>query len=423
MLLFTVPFYKVLYQISEVVVAILTIAYFNQLFHIVMSVLLPKKRWKDARKDHRYAFVIAAKDEEAVIGELLDSIKAQDYPEDKITVFVVADNCTDATADVAAEKGAIVFQRTDTTLRGKGYALDYAFKKIMSEYGHLGIEGYFIFDADNVAAKDYVTQMNKVFDSGEEVIIGFRCPKNFSDNWLAGTSAYMFLRESRQINFGRSSLGIGTFTSGTGYLVSARHIQEAGGWPYTTTITEDLEISTVVCTRDQKVAFSPDAIFYDEQPVRFRDFCRQRLRWSKGNHQVFFAKGAELYRSFFRKPSLTKWGMMMHITPIPAFSFIWFILYTVLGLSWAAFHPMPAEVFQAEFLSYCISNWVFPLLAAYFCGFVLVFQCLPYLDAPKWKQFAYILLFPLSMYTFVPLTIAALFMKVEWKPIRHKKSR
>lgn len=420
--LFTVPFYKVLFLITQVVIVVLTVAYFNQMFHIVVSMILPKKRWKDAEKDHRYAFVIAAKDEEAVIGQLLDSIKAQDYPAEKISVFVVADNCTDATATVAAERGAIVFQRTDPVLRGKGFALDYAFKKIMAEYGHLGIEGYFIFDADNVAGKDYVKQMNKAFDCGEDVIIGFRCPKNFSDNWLAGTSGYMYLRESRQINFGRSSLGIGTFSSGTGYLVSARYIKEAGGWPYTTTLTEDLEISTVVCARDGKVQFCPDAIFYDEQPVRFRDFCRQRLRWSKGDHQVFFKKGAELYRSFFRKPSFTKWGMMMHITPIPAFSFIWFILYTILGLAWAAFNPMPYEVFNAEFLTYCISNWVYPFIAGYFCGLVLVFQCMPYLDAPKWKQFLYILLFPFSMATFIPITIAALFMKVEWKPTQHKHS-
>ena len=422
MLHFTVPFYKVIFLITQVVVTILTVAYFNQLFHIVMSLVLRKKCWKNAPKDHKYAFVISARDEEAVIGELLDSIKAQDYPAEKLSVFVVADNCTDATAAVAAEKGAIVFQRTDPTLRGKGYALDYAFKKIMSEYGHMGIEGYFIFDADNVASKDFVTQMNKVFDCGEKVIMGFRCPKNYSDNWLAGTSSYMHLREARQINFGRSSLGIGTFTSGTGYLISARYIKEVGGWPYTTTLTEDLEISTVVCAKGGTVEFCPDAIFYDEQPVRFRDFFRQRLRWAKGNHQVFFTKGAELYRSFLRKPSLTKWGMMMHITPLPAFSFIWFLLYTVLGLAWAAFNPMPYEVFNSEFLSFCISNWVYSLIIAYFCSFVLVFQCMPYIDAPKWKQFLYIFLFPFSMYLFVPITIAALFMKVEWKPIQHKQS-
>lgn len=420
MFLFTVPFYKVLFIITQVVVVVLTIAYFNQVLHIVTSILLPRKRWKDAETNHRYAFVIAAKDEEAVIGELLDSIKAQDYPNELISVFVIADNCTDATAAVAAEKGAIVFQRTDLKLKGKGYALDYAFKKILSEYGHLGIEGYFIFDADNVAGKDYVTQMNKAFDSGKEVIAGFRAPKNFSDNWLAGTSGYMYLRESRQIHYGRSSLGIGTFVSGTGFLVSARIIMEDGGWPYTASLTEDIEFSTVVCAKGGKVEFCPDAIFYDDQPVRFLDFWRQRLRWCKGNHQVFFARGSELCRSFLKKPSITKWGMMVHILPIPALSFIWFIIYTVLGLAWAAFNPMPHEVFYSEFLSFCISNWVYPLIAGYFCGFVLLFQCMPDLDAPKWKQFLYALLFPFSMYTFVPITVIALFKKVEWKPIRHK---
>ena len=64
-----------------------------------------------AKKNHRYAVVVSARNESAVIGDLIHSIKVQNYPTELIDVFVIADNCTDNTADVAREAGAIVFKQ------------------------------------------------------------------------------------------------------------------------------------------------------------------------------------------------------------------------------------------------------------------------------------------------------------------------
>ena len=77
------------------------------------------RKFKPAEKLHKYAICVAARNEEAVIGNLLDSIKAQDYPSELLTVFVVADNCDDATAKVAREKGAICYERFNDTDRTK----------------------------------------------------------------------------------------------------------------------------------------------------------------------------------------------------------------------------------------------------------------------------------------------------------------
>ena len=67
--------------------------------------LFATRHFAPAKRRHRYAIVIAARNEEAVIGRLLESIRLQDYPSELLTVFVVADNCTDGTAQAARSGG------------------------------------------------------------------------------------------------------------------------------------------------------------------------------------------------------------------------------------------------------------------------------------------------------------------------------
>ena len=110
-----------------------TICYTYQLYYVLV-VLSRKPKQLVAKKNHRYAVVVSARNESAVIGDLIHSIKVQNYPTELIDVFVIADNCTDNTADVAREAGATVFKRFNTEQVGKGYALDYGFKIIRSQY-------------------------------------------------------------------------------------------------------------------------------------------------------------------------------------------------------------------------------------------------------------------------------------------------
>ena len=108
------------------------------------------RKFKPANKNHKYGILIAARNEEVVIGNLLDSINKQDYPSELLTVFVVADNCTDNTAKIAREHGAICYERFDETKKTKGFALQFLFENIEKDFGIKSFEGCFIFDADNL---------------------------------------------------------------------------------------------------------------------------------------------------------------------------------------------------------------------------------------------------------------------------------
>lgn len=143
-----------------------TICYVYQFFY-VFTVLTRKPPVQTAKANHRYAVMISARNENQVIADLLHSIRVQNYPQELIDIFVIADNCTDNTAEVAREAGATdVFVRFNKELIGKGYALDYGWHQIQEQYGHNNYEAYFVFDADNVLDVNYFREMNKVFDGG-----------------------------------------------------------------------------------------------------------------------------------------------------------------------------------------------------------------------------------------------------------------
>lgn len=99
------------------------VCYAYQFFYILVPHIKKDKPHKQA-KLHRYAVLICARNEEAVIPDLIDSLHGQTYPQDKLKIFVMADNCTDRTADAARAAGATVYERFDREKVGKGYALD-----------------------------------------------------------------------------------------------------------------------------------------------------------------------------------------------------------------------------------------------------------------------------------------------------------
>ena len=105
-------------KIYKIIGIILSIMVFHKAFYFVIGMFFTRK-FKPAKKQHKYGILIAARNEKAVIGNLIDSINKQDYPKDLYTIFVVADNCTDNTAKIAKEEGAIVYERFDEAHKTK----------------------------------------------------------------------------------------------------------------------------------------------------------------------------------------------------------------------------------------------------------------------------------------------------------------
>jgi glycosyltransferase involved in cell wall biosynthesis len=202
---------------------------------------------------HSFTILIAARNEEAVIAQLLDSIAAQDYPKDLIRVCVTADNCSDSTAEIARSKGATVFERTNKEKIGKGYVLQFMLDKLASD----GIESdvYLVLDADNVIEADYVKQMNQSICDGFSIVTGYRNTKNYGDNWISAGYGLWFLRESQFVNRARHRLQTSCMVMGTGFCFTHDIAKKLGGWGYFS-MTEDTDFSMDMICKGEKIGYS-----------------------------------------------------------------------------------------------------------------------------------------------------------------------
>jgi len=293
-------------KVSNTIGSIIAIAVMYKAIYFVVGMFFTRK-FKPAKVKHKYGIVIAARNEKYVIGNLLDSINKQDYPKELLTVFVVADNCTDNTAEIARSHGAICYERNDLDHKTKGYALQFLFNKIEEDYGRDNFEGYFVFDADNLLKKNYISKMNDAFDAGEKIITSYRNTKNFDENWIASTYALHWLRSIRTNHRARSIFRLATNIQGTGFLFSNEIVHD--GWKYTS-LTEDRALTADAVAQGYRISYQDAAEFYDEQPINIKVALRQRLRWSKGHLQAFVQSGPYLFINIFlgKKYIKTNWN-------------------------------------------------------------------------------------------------------------------
>ena len=296
------PSYQAVYAMIG---SVMTVLFFYKKIYKIMGIFFTRK-FKPAKHNHKYAILIPARNEEAVIANLLDSIHKQDYDMSLVTVFVVADNCTDRTAEIARKCGAICYERFDDEHRTKGYALQFLFERIEEDYGRMSFEGYFIFDADNLLKEDFISRMNDSFDAGCKLITSYRNSKNFSESWVASTYALHWLRSIRTNHRPRSVLRLATNIQGTGFLFTNEIVRD--GWKYTS-LTEDRALTADAVAQGFEITYNDKAVFYDEQPVSVKVALRQRLRWSRGHLEAFVETGPYLFLNIFFGKLLvkTKW--------------------------------------------------------------------------------------------------------------------
>ena len=405
-----------LQHVNRVLGILFMVCYFYQFLYIPVALAIRRKKNPPAKKLHRYAVLISARNEEAVIGQLLDSIARQDYPADLVTTFVVADNCTDSTAQVARDAGAVVFERFNKLRVGKGYALDFLLDQIKEQYGAEWFDGYFVFDADNLLQRDYITRMNEVFDQGCAIVTSYRNSKNYGDNWISAGYALWFLRESQFLNRCRMRLGTSAAVSGTGFLFSRRAIDECGGWHFFL-LTEDIEFTIECVTRGWKIGYCEKAVLYDEQPTKFRQSWHQRLRWSRGYLQVFRKYGGKLV-SGVTHGSFACYDMSMAIMPAAVLSLVGLVANcaatTLSILAGSGLDTVLLSLGSLLFSS-CIAVLVI--------GTVTTITEWKRIYAPAWKKVLYNFTFPLFMLTYVPIAFTSLFARrVGWKHIEHTRS-
>jgi len=345
-----------LYILQQAIVWIITIFWLYQLLISICSFVKLKDKPMITNKNHKFMAIIPAHNEESVIANLVESLKKQDYDKDLLDIYVIADNCTDRTKEIAENTGAIVYERNDTVGKTKGHALQWFLSKKIEE--NADYDAFCVFDADNIVDKNFIKNMNKKLCQGEEVVQGYRDIKNPTDSWISSGYAIFYWMMNRFYHLARYNLGLSTLINGTGFMVKF-DVVKPNGWQ-TYTLTEDIEFSLQRIIAGKKLGWATDAVVYDEQPVGFKQSWSQRSRWTVGHIQCMERYTKELGRSVKENKTLVSLdGLLYIVGSIPLFVITLLLLVVNAGLYMGELMTR-AELIQ-NYLLYIIPTFLLPI--------------------------------------------------------------
>lgn len=388
--------------------------------------IFAKKKFPKTDIKHKYGIIIPARNEEKVVGNLIESIYKNDYPQDKLQVFVIAHNCTDKTAEIAREMGATVYEYNNPKENTMGYAFKYLFDRIKEDYGTENYDGFFLFNADNILSKDYFDKMNDAFEAGhcEKVITSFRNSKNFGSNVMSALYGIYFAEGCRLESRGRTVCGCSTRVQGTGYVISSKIVEN--GWPYVT-LTEDWEFTADQILQGHKIEFCDEAVFYDEQPTTNKVMLRQRLRWSKGHLLVCLTKATDLFKRLFKRTpkgqksnKFSTWDIFVNILPICVVSGVVSILQLICIALSPLFTSRWLEIYKSYGMGIVQSLAVGYVLIALSAVLIFILERKRIKGVSFWKKVGAVFAWPIFIFLSIPIEFVALFSRnVGWKTIPH----
>lgn len=382
-------------------------------YFVVIALLGLKKpeEYPQAVKKAKIAVLIAARNEEAVIGHLVDSLKQQNYPDDKYEIFVAPNNCTDKTREVAQEHGATIFVPEDP-IHSKGEVLSQLIDVLLEENR---FDAICVFDADNLVHPEFLNKMNNALQTGVKVAQGFRDSKNPGVSPISTSYSVCYWMLNRFYNGGRQALGLSGLVNGSGFMVSMELLKRLGGWK-TRTMTEDYEFSAQCVLAGERVQYVPGAVIYDEQPLTFVQSWKQRRRWSTGSVQ-----GMELYLLALVNYSIKnrKWiSMDMAMTFVmPVIQLVSLVVGIItMGLGFYRIYE-----FNIIPLTQLLWGVAFVLVAGFFvCALLAAFVVRLNLGSKMKGTLKGILYFAFFLLSWMPISIISIFKRQKtWDQVAH----
>ncbi len=416
-----IPAQAYLQMVFSSVTLVFTILCAYRGFYLLVGLFAPARKYKPQVQDKRYAFVLCARNEEKVIANLIDSIHAQDYPQELIDIYVVADNCSegDKTAEIARSLGCHVMERHDPEHARKGYALKLFFENLRKEVGIDHYYAYVFFDSDNVMAPNWLSKIHDAMVEGDlDTCTGYRNVKNLNDNWVTAINGINMYRNTVSVARPRAVLhGPCQLLNGTGFALSYR-VLEKDGWDCLT-ICEDGEMTAKLINNAARMGFVEEAEYYDEQPDTIKISMRQRMRWTKGCLVNWWQGGHRILRSFFRRPNWQKYDGYFDFFPYALLSFLWSLTYQIASLI------LFAIVGEHGYNWWSFGNFVLTFiggayLGGFLTGLVVIIREWKKVHFKPWEAFIYLFMWPFYDMVGTPLNLACLFVPVTWKPIPHK---
>ena len=400
---------KYIYILQQALGWIIVIYWLYQLIISACALIQFKEKPLIKNKKHKFMMILPAHNESSVIGALIESLQSLDYPKELYDIYVIADNCTDNTAQIAKDLGAIVYERFDEKKKTKGFAMQWFLNQKIKE--NADYDAFCVFDADNVVDKNFLNAMNKKLCQGEEIVQGYRDIKNPADSWISAGYALFYWMMNRFYHLARYNLGLSPLINGTGFMVDFNLIKPTG-WD-TITLTEDIEFSLKNIAKGRKLGWATDAIVYDEQPTEFKQSWSQRSRWTVGHLQCMKYYTKDLAEGIIEYRTLMNFDGFLYLMGIPMMivTFLLLAINTIIFLA----DGMSAGMLIFNYLKYIVATFIVPVLTAIF---VMIIE-----KKPIKKMWKGILLYTVFMGSWIVINIKCLIKpNTEWEKIEHKRN-
>ncbi|MBP2000498.1 cellulose synthase/poly-beta-1,6-N-acetylglucosamine synthase-like glycosyltransferase [Paenibacillus shirakamiensis] len=370
-----------------------------------------KKKKQQFAPSKSFAVLVAAHNEEQVVGALMENLKLLNYPKDLYDVFVICDNCTDGTASIVKSHGWNACERTNPTLRGKGYAIEWMLKelwKLPRQY-----DAVVMFDADNLAHPDFLNEMNNDLCTGARVIQGYIDTKNPEDSWVTAAYGVSYWYVNRLWQLPRHNLGMANFLGGTGMCFETELLKEIG-WG-ATSLVEDLEFTMRCASQNIYPKFNYDAKVFDEKPLTFKASARQRLRWMQGHFTVARRYFLPMLWKSIKERSIAKLDLALYAVNV----YIVLITFLLTAFIW-----VDQSLFNGPHFTTMYSYLPFWVSVVAIVMNVFIFVMAMALEKITYKKvYLYLVLFPIYLISWWPITFYAFFTQnnKQWSHTEHTR--
>lgn len=370
------------------------------------------------KEDHNFCFLVPARYESKVIEGLLISLKKQTFKINMKDVYVIVESKKDETINICKKYNASVIIRKHLELQRKGYALDEAVKQILKSKKHY--DAYFIFDADNVLDKNYLKNMIPIFDLGYDMATGYRNCKNGNKSVIAASSALTFSLVNTVFNDKKNKETRNITFSGTGFYIRGSLIEKWKGYPFHT-LTEDYELSSYATLNNLTTYYNTKSVFYDEQPVKFKDTINQRIRWIRGYFDVRRMYNRKMFKALDKKDKNYGSKLDEAIGIVP---YIFMVVGLVIWFLSSIFFITYNLLLHNNVWKYHLLELAIYMLAVYFVLFIMTLVIVILegnkIDLTLKSKLKVLFFNPIFMISYVPCAIKALTLKeVKWTRVEH----
>ncbi|HGY56260.1 MAG TPA: glycosyltransferase [Caldithrix abyssi] len=327
------------------------------IFLAAVALLSIKRRTETvSHPQTRFSIIIPAHNEEKTIQKTIHSCQALDYSADLFDIYVVADNCADQTAQIAEQLGARVLERNDPKKRGKGFALSYAFGKLLPQ----NYDMFIILDADCIIDKHALNVFDRYVREGHRVLQANDVTSNPDDTPMSYALAVGNVIENDLFYAPKSMLGLAVLLRGTGMAFHKKVLEEIPWDAFS--VAEDADYSLRLLRQNINVTFVQEVKVASEFPVTKEQLEAQRSRWAQGNFQLGKAQALKLIKEglFGTRPLLVDAGWTLLILSKPFILGISLLALLASGTAW---------IIKPTLLNTQLASWslfVFLGLAVYF---------------------------------------------------------